>query len=101
MEERREQPVVYSKTLKAGKRTYFFDVKETIGGEYYLSLTESKKVFDKEDGNFYFKKRSVFLYKENMMEFKDNLDDIISFIEDKQGIESRYRDRDDHDESNY
>lgn len=90
MEERREQPIVFSQTLKAGKRTYFFDVKETNSGEYYLSLTESKRFFDKNDGNFYYKKRSLFLYKENMMEFQKNLTDIIKFIEEKQGLESDF-----------
>jgi hypothetical protein len=86
MEEKREQPIVYSQKLRAGKRTYFFDVKETSGGEYYLSLTESKRFFDKIEGNFYYKKRSLFLYKESMKEFINNLHDVVDFIEEKQGF---------------
>lgn len=93
MEEKREQPVVYSQTLKAGKRTYFFDIKKTSNGEYYLSLTESKRFFDKNDGNFYFKKRSLFLYKENMQEFRNLFNDVINFVEEKQGIEPYKSDR--------
>ena len=90
MEEKREQQIVYTKTLKAGKRTYFFDVKETSGGEYYLSLTESKRFFDKMEGNFYYKKRSLFLYKENMKEFLNNLNDIVDYIDKNQGLENSY-----------
>lgn len=90
MEEKREQQIVYTKTLKAGKRTYFFDVKETSGGEYYLSLTESKRFFDKMEGNFYYKKRSLFLYKENMKEFLNNLNDIVNYIDENQGLENSY-----------
>ena len=90
MEEKREQQIVYTKTLKAGKRTYFFDVKETSGGEYYLSLTESKRFFDKMEGNFFYKKRSLFLYKENMKEFLNNLNDIVNYIDENQGLENSY-----------
>jgi hypothetical protein len=99
MEERREQPIVFNKTLKAGKRTYFFDVKETSNGEYYLSLTESKRFFDKDDGSFYYKKRSLFLYKENMKAFQENLEDVLKFIEDNQGFETEYN-NDYHSEQN-
>ena len=84
-DDKREQRILHTKTLKAGKRTYFFDVKDTIGGEYYLSLTESKKFFNKDDGNFYFKRHSIFLYKENMKEFIEILQQSIDFIEKNQG----------------
>ena len=90
MEDKREQPIVFTKTLKAGKRTYFFDVKETIGGEYYLSLTESKRFFDKMEGNFYYKKRSLFLYKENMKEFLNNLNEIVDYIDSNQGLDNSF-----------
>jgi len=94
MEDKREQPIVFTKTLKAGKRTYFFDVKETSGGEYYLSLTESKRFFDKMEGNFYYKKRSLFLYKENMKEFLNNLNEIVEFIDTNQGLDNAFNSKD-------
>jgi len=90
MEDKRDNIVVFNRTLKAGKRTYFFDVKETNNGEYYLSLTESKRFFNKNDGSFYFKKRNLYLYKENMIEFSRSLNDIIQFIEENQGMDSSY-----------
>jgi len=90
MEEKREQQIVFTKTLKAGQRTYFFDVKETSRGEYYLSLTESKRLFDKIEGNFYYKKRSLFLYKENMKEFLNNLNEIVDYIDENQGLENTF-----------
>lgn len=96
MQEKIDQPIVYSKTLKAGKRTYFFDVKETSNGEYYLSLTESKRFFDKADGSFYYKKRSLFLYKENMELFQETLADVLKFIEEKQGFEDDYHQSDEN-----
>ena len=55
---------IYSKSLRAGRRTYFFDVRETKAGDYYLTITESKK-FTNEDGTFYYKKHKIYLYKDN------------------------------------
>ena len=55
---------IFSKSVRAGKRTYFFDVKSTRGGDLYLTITESKKRFQ-EDGTFYFEKHKLFLYKED------------------------------------
>ena len=66
---------VFSKSVKAGKRTYFFDIKTTKGNELYLTLTESKKVF--EDGREYFQKHKIFLYKEDFAKFKEGLDEIM------------------------
>ena len=64
----REQDIL-SKALRAGRRTYFFDIKATKAGDYYLTLTESKK-FTNEDGSFHFKKHKIYLYKEDFNEFK-------------------------------
>ena len=61
---------IYSKSVRAGKRTYFFDVKSTRSGDHYLTITESKKKFDQE-GNFHFEKHKIFLYKEDFDKFKD------------------------------
>jgi hypothetical protein len=66
---------VFSKAIKAGKRTYFFDIKTTKGNELYLTLTESKKVI--EDGREYFQKHKIFLYKEDFAKFKEGLDEVM------------------------
>ncbi len=76
-EKRREE--IYSVSVRAGKRTYFFDVKETRQGDYYLTITESKKVFDKE-GNSRFEKHKVFLYKEDFDKFQDGYSEVVNFI---------------------
>ena len=70
---------IFSRTVRAGKRTYFFDVKATRRGEYYLTITESKKRFDK-DGRFHFEKHKVFLYKEDFDKFSNSLSEVINFI---------------------
>ncbi|MGL5683407.1 MAG: DUF3276 family protein [Marinifilaceae bacterium] len=70
---------VYSKAVKAGKRTYFFDVKSTRNGDYYLTITESKKRFD-QDGNVNFDKHKIFLYKEDFEKFGEGLMESVSII---------------------
>ena len=70
---------IYSKSVRAGKRTYFFDVKSTRSGDHYLTITESKKKFDQE-GNFHFEKHKVFLYKEDFDKFKDGLDEVVDKV---------------------
>ena len=75
---------IFSKALRAGRRTYFFDVRETKAGDYYLTITESKK-FTNEDGTFYYKKHKIYLYKEDFDEFKNSLNDTCNFIIDEKG----------------
>ncbi len=70
---------IYSKAVRAGKRTYFFDVKSTRKDDYYLTITESKKRIAP-DGKMYYEKHKLFLYKEDFEKFADGLDDVISFI---------------------
>ncbi len=70
---------IYSKSVRAGKRTYFFDVKSTRSGDHYLTITESKKKYD-QDGNFHFEKHKVFLYKEDFDKFKDGLVEVIDKV---------------------
>lgn len=77
---------VYSKVLRAGRRTYFFDVRSTKADDYYLTITESKK-FTNEDGSFHFKKHKIFLYKEDFNEFNEILEDMTSFIVSERGEE--------------
>ncbi len=77
MSEDREE--VYSKAVKAGKRTYFFDVKATRNNDYYLTITESKKKFDK-DGNSSYEKHKILLYKEDFEKFAEGLDDAVEVV---------------------
>ena len=74
-----ERDEVYSNSVRAGKRTYFFDVKATRNNEYYLTITESKKRFNKE-GRYFYEKHKIFLYKEDFDKFQDGLSDVLSFI---------------------
>ena len=70
---------VYSKPVRAGKRTYFFDVKATKGNDYYLTITESKRRVDK-DGRFVYDKHKIFLYKEDFEKFYNGLYETINCI---------------------
>ncbi|HCY42627.1 MAG TPA: DNA-binding protein [Prolixibacteraceae bacterium] len=74
---------IYSKAVRAGKRTYFFDVKSTRRDEFYLTITESKKRFE-QDGSFHFEKHKIFLYKEDFEKFIDGLQEVISYIDQNQ-----------------
>lgn len=75
-----ERDEIYSKAVKAGKRTYFFDVKATRNNDYYLTITESKKKFDK-DGNSSFEKHKIFLYKEDFEKFTEGLEEAVTVVE--------------------
>lgn len=70
---------IYSKPVRAGKRTYFFDVKSTKGEDLYLTITESKKRF-REDGTFFYEKHKIFLYKEDFEKFSEGLNEAVEFI---------------------
>jgi hypothetical protein len=72
---------IYSNAVRAGKRTYFFDVKSTRGGDYYLTITESKRRFNHDQGKYYYEKHKLFLYKEDFDKFKEGLDDTVGFIQ--------------------
>lgn len=77
----REKEEVFSKAVKAGKRTYFMDVKETKAGDLYLTITESKRMFDEEQNRFFYDKHKIFLYKEDFENFVTGLQQTIRFIE--------------------
>ena len=77
---------IYSKVLRAGRRTYFFDVRSTKAGDYYLTISESKK-FTNEDGTFYFKKQKIYLYKEDFENFTNILGEMTKYIIDEKGLE--------------
>ena len=70
---------IYSKAVRAGKRTYFFDVKATRNNDYYLTITESKKKFD-DNGTQNFEKHKIFLYKEDFEKFSEGLDEVVKYI---------------------
>jgi len=72
---------VVSRAVKAGKRTYFFDVKSTRDKELYITITESKKRFDNALGKFVYDKHKIFLYQEDFEKFMHGLQDAFSFIE--------------------
>ena len=76
-EQSREE--IFSKAVRAGKRTYFFDVKATRRNDYYLTITESKKRFNR-DGKSFYEKHKVFLYKEDFEKFADGLKEAVDFI---------------------
>ncbi len=71
---------IFTSSVKAGKRTYYFDVKETKSGERYITVTERKRRYN-DDGSFKVEKHKIFLYKEDFDKFADALDDVIEFIE--------------------
>ena len=76
---RREE--LYSQAISAGKRKYFFDVKETKGGDKFIVIAESRKLFDNNTGNFYYDKNKMFLYKEDFEKFQKGLSNALKFIE--------------------
>jgi hypothetical protein len=79
--ENQDKNEVLSRAVKAGKRTYFFDVKKSRNEEMYLTITESKRKFNADSGNFFYEKHKIFLYKEDFEKFKNALTGVIDFIE--------------------
>lgn len=75
---------IFTKVLKAGRRTYFFDVRETKAGDYYLTITESKKNFG-QNGEVSFDKHKIYLYKEDFANFKEMFDESTEFIINEKG----------------
>jgi hypothetical protein len=81
-----EKEEIFSKVLRAGRRTYFFDVRATKADDYYITITESKK-FTEEDGSFHFKKHKIYLYKEDFTAFTEILADMTSYVLNHKGEE--------------
>lgn len=81
-----DQEEIYSKVLRAGRRTYFFDVRSTKAGDYYLTITESKK-FTHDDGSFHYKKHKIYLYKEDFSAFREIMEEMMDYIIDEKGTE--------------
>lgn len=85
--EKDEKEILFSRSIKAGKRIYYLDVKRTRRDEMYLSITESKKIVNGEgdDAQTTFEKHKIFLYKEDFKKFLTGLEEAVSYIEDCQG----------------
>jgi len=81
-----EKEEIFSKVLRAGRRTYFFDVRATKAGDYYLTITESKK-FTNDDGSFHYKKHKIYLYKEDFAEFNEILREMTDYVINEKGEE--------------
>ncbi|RMG83794.1 MAG: DUF3276 family protein [Bacteroidetes bacterium] len=99
-QENKDRDEIYANVIRAGKRTYFFDVRSTRGNDYYLTITESKRRYN-EDGTFHYQKHKIFLYKEDFGKFCDALVDTIKKIaelqqqtetESAESIESKFTD---------
>ena len=83
MEEHKENDKneIFSKRVRAGKRTYFFDIKSTRSNDYYLTITESKRKY-KDDG-FTYEKHKIFLYKEDFDKFTDALSETVNYVKEE------------------
>ena len=81
-----ENNEIFSKALRAGRRTYFFDIRGTIAGDYYLTITESKK-FTHDDGSSHYQKHKIYLYKEDFNAFREILDEMTSYVFEEKGEE--------------
>lgn len=81
-----EKDEIFSKVLRAGRRTYFFDVRATRADDYYITITESKK-FTEEDGSFHFKKHKIYLYKEDFAAFSEILEEMTAYVLNHKGEE--------------
>jgi hypothetical protein len=81
-----EKEEIFSKVLRAGRRTYFFDVRATKADDYYITITESKK-FTEVDGSFHFKKHKIYLYKEDFTAFAEILEEMTSYVLNHKGEE--------------
>jgi len=86
MTEKREIKDIFSKKVKAGRRTYFFDVRETKASDYYMTLTESVRDFN-EDGAPTYRKHKIYLYKEDFTNFKDAFEKVSNYIIAEKGEE--------------
>ena len=81
-----EKEEIFSKVLRAGRRTYFFDVRSTRAEDYYMTVTESKRDFN-EDGTPFYKKHKIYLYKEDFAKFKEALNEVSDYIIKEKGEE--------------
>ena len=83
MDDRHDQEEIYSQRIKAGKRSYFFDVKATRGQDYYLTITESKRRQHEGEDRVSYEKHKLFLYKEDFLKFAEALQDAIAYVREE------------------
>ena len=101
--ENNDRDEIFSKVVRAGKRTYFFDVKSTRSDDFYLTVTESKRRYT-DDGKFSYEKHKLFLYKEDFEKFSEGLNEAIDKIKSlkaEQGEEIVEKRRDDFSDVNF
>ena len=79
-----ERKEIFSRSVRAGRRTYFFDVRSTKAEDYYMTITESKK-FSNDDGSAHYKKHKIYLYKEDFDKFSKSFKEVSDFIFEKKG----------------
>ena len=90
MSDQNNREEIYSRPVRAGKRTYFFDVKATRGQDLYMTITESKRRFD-DDGNVHYQKHKIFLYREDFENFEEGFVDAVQKIDELMAT-GNYRD---------
>jgi hypothetical protein len=90
MSDQNNREEIYSRPVRAGKRTYFFDVKATRGQDLYMTITESKRRFD-DDGNVHYQKHKIFLYREDFANFEEGFVDAVEKIQELMAT-GNYRD---------
>ena len=90
---------IFSKSVRAGRRTYFFDVRSTRAEDYYMTITESKR-HTKEDGSFYYQKHKIYLYKEDFDSFLESLKEVSDFIIKEKGPDVITLDSNDSNDNN-
>lgn len=98
MEDRKNNEELYSNAVRAGKRTYFFDVKTTKGNDLYLTITESKRKYN-DDGSFHYEKHKLFLYKEDFEKFAGGLIESVDKIKELRAT-GQYKSDEDYSNSN-
>ena len=86
MAENKDIEEIFSKSVRAGRRTYFFDVRSTRAEDYFMTVTESKRDFN-EDGTPFYKKHKIYLYKEDFAKFKEALFEVSDYIIREKGVE--------------
>ena len=87
---------IFSKSVRAGRRTYFFDVRSTRADDYYMTITESKR-HTKEDGSVFYQKHKIYLYKEDFESFLESFKEVKDFIIKEKGTEIITLDNDQSD----
>jgi hypothetical protein len=90
---------IYSKAVRAGKRTYFFDVKSTRKSEHYLTITESIKKFNRE-GRYFYEKHKIFLYNEDFEKFMEGLNKTMNYIKSPNIVQKHEDDGEIHEVTN-